>query len=357
MPDTERILITPSRQMVYSGMVPGWIEGHYQREELDIDLSALAAAAGTRFVLDAVVALDADRRRLSLASGASVDYDILSLAVGGALDLAPFATIDGLLPVRPMDAFVEGWSAMAQSWPERIAVVGGGAAGTELALAIATRRDHDSKNTTVCLIAGSAGLMEGHAQAVRRQVRAALEQRGVEVFETDAVAGPDGLALSGLGPVRFDAVIAATGRIAPRWLTETGLMRGPGGGVAIGADMRSVSHPSVWAAGDMSERLDRPLARSGVHAVKAGPILAANLRAVVLGGTLRRYEPRVRTLYLLATGERRAILSWGRLSLRGGWVWQLKNWIDCRFVVRYRRGPAARSDRSPIPRPEERRGF
>jgi len=333
--DTERLLITPTRRMVYSGMLPGWIEGLYRREELEIDLLPLAAAAGVRVVSGEVAGLDPDRRQLRLADGTTLHYDLLSLAVGGELDLTSFTGTEALLPIRPIEAFFEAWRALEQAQAARIAVVGGGAAGTELALAIATKLCRGRGRARVTLIAGAAGLMEGHPPSVRRRSRAALAQRGVEIFETDATTGPHGLELTGVGALQSDAVVVATGRTPPGWLAMTGLMLGPGGGVAIGADMRSLSHPSVWAAGDVSERPDRPLARSGVHAVKSGPILAANLRSAVEGGAIRRYDPPSRTLYLLSTGGRRAILSWGGLAMEGAWVWRLKNWIDRRFVTRY----------------------
>lgn len=335
LPETERLLITPTRRMVYSGMLPGWIDGLYRRDELEIDLLPLAAAAGVRFVPGEVAGLDPDRRQLRLADGTTLHYDLLSLAVGGELDLTSFTGVQTLLPIRPIEAFLDAWPAVERARATRIAVVGGGAAGTELALAIATRLSRDWIDARVTLIAGATGLMEGHTPSVRRRSRDALAERGVEIFELDATTGPHGLVLPGVGPLQSDAVIVATGRTPPAWLATTGIMLGPGGGVAIGADMRSLSHPCVWAAGDVSERLDRPLARSGVHAVKSGPILAANLRSAVAGGAFRRYDPPSRTLYLLSTGGRRAILSWGGFAVEGDWVWRLKNWIDCRFVTRY----------------------
>lgn len=71
-------LITPHRTMLYSGMVPGWIEGIYLKADLEIDIGTLADAAGVELVCDPIVGLDAARRSLTLASGRRVEYDILS---------------------------------------------------------------------------------------------------------------------------------------------------------------------------------------------------------------------------------------------------------------------------------------
>jgi NADH dehydrogenase FAD-containing subunit len=95
---------------------------------------------------------------------------------------------------------------------------------------------------------------------------------------------------------------------------------------------RSVSHSDVFAAGDVCSREDPRFARSGVHAVRAGPVLAANLVVALMGGHLRQYRPRRRSLYLLACGPRNAIVSWGKLSASGKWAWRWKDRIDRGFV-------------------------
>lgn len=341
LPGTECILVTPYGHMSYSGMMPGWVEGIYRQSELEIDLVSLATAAGAHVVRDEIVGLDAGAGRLSLASGDVLEYDILSLGVGGDLDLSAFSGLKTLLPVRPIDRFFDGWRQIEQSLgatqPARIAIVGGGAAGTELALAIAARVRGAARPTRITLLTGQEGLLAGHASPVRARARLALTERAVEIHEVDIDVSQGDVVLPHEGSVRFDAVIAATGSRPPRWLGESGLALGPGGGVAIGSDMRSLSHPKVFAGGDVSERMDRQLARSGVHAVKAGPVLAANLRAAVLGGELRHYRPRTWTLYLLSIGERNAILTWGKFSAQGAWVWSFKDWIDRRFVAHFQR--------------------
>lgn len=344
-------LITPDPTMLYSGMVPGWIEGIYRRSDLEIDVRAIAAAAGVECILDTVVALDTARRSLSLASGRTIGYDVLSLAIGGEPAFPSSGRTGSFLPVRPLEQFLSAWRTyeLTRSGPvQRIAVIGGGAAGTEIALAIAARFDADPVRTEIALFAGPEGLLPGHANEVRAQARARLDARGVKV--TNTLVLPDAGESAGNELKDFDLTVVATGNVPAAWLSRAGLALGPGGGVAVSPELRSTSHPQVLAAGDVSERMDRSLARSGVHAVKAGPILAANLRAIAERRALRRYDPRENTLYLVSTGERAAILSWGRFTARGHWVWRLKNFIDRRFVGRYQRiARLAAADRKRLP--------
>ncbi len=341
LPQTERWLVTSSRFTAYSGMLPGWMAGIYQADDLLIDLAPLAQRAGATLVLAEVTALDADNRLLTLANGAAMGFDFLSLAIGGEAQLSHLAALgDAVLPVRPVNCFMQKWSTMESRVSARksrqIVVVGGGAAGVELALGAEFALRNRAPGSRVALVVQPGGLLPGHVEAVRKQATDELVRRQIPVHFAQAAGVEGGLLLSDGSFLPADCVIAATGSRAPGWLAQSGLACTAQGFVAVGADMRSISHPRILAAGDIVDRADRSLPRSGVHAVKAGPVLAANLRVLLGGGAMRKYQPGGRTLYLLATGERRAILSWGPVAFTGRLAWWLKDWIDRRFVARQR---------------------
>jgi pyridine nucleotide-disulfide oxidoreductase family protein len=340
LPGTVRTLITPSRHTAYSGMLPGWMAGIYRADELLIDLAPLATRAGAELVLAEVVGLDAARQTVELSTGAAAAFDLLSLATGGETDTAALAALGArLLPVRPVNAFMTRWSQFlnlqsAASAPT-VAIVGGGAGGVELALAARAALLPICRAARVVLVAGPHGLLPDHALRVRALARKALAERGVAVHAEFAQGRLDGLALATGVVLSADLVIAATGSVAPAWLAQSGLDCTDQGHVSVGADLRSFSHPSIFAAGDIIQRSDRPLARSGVHAVKAGPVLAANLRTALTGAPLQHYQPSARTLYLLSLGDRRAIASWGGLAASGRLTWWFKDHIDRGFIARY----------------------
>jgi pyridine nucleotide-disulfide oxidoreductase family protein len=340
LPDTERWLVTSSRHTAYSGMLPGWLAGHYRASDLLIDLGPLAEKAGAKLVVADVVGLDAARQTLSLSSGEEIGFDLLSLATGGETDISSLATLgDRLLSVRPVGIFMERWSKFlnrnALASTISIAVAGGGAAGVELALGAEVAIRRLFRNARISLVVPGDGFLSGHAPQVRKRALAELARRGIAVHFAQAAGMEDGLLLSSGDFLPIDCVIAATGSRPPRWLAGSGLACNEAGFVAVGADLRSISHGSIFAAGDIIDRVDRSLERSGVHAVKAGPVLAANLRAALSGARLSQYQPRSRTLYLLATGDKRAIVSWGRFVAAGHWAWAIKDWIDRYFVSRY----------------------
>ena len=348
----EAVLLTPSPWQWYSGMLPGWMAGHYRAEDCRIALHPLAAAAGVRLCLGAAVALDADRRRLQDDSGATHDFDLLSLDVGSltdtrALEALPAGT---LLPVKPLQAFFAAWplrlAAARAGQLHRLAVVGGGAAGVELVLAAAQAFRRAGCTVALALVAPPGGLLAGHAEGVRRRVERRLAQAGIALHLARAEGTAAGLVLdhgAGDAPAALpaDCVIAATGARALPWLRESGLACDADVWVAVDAGHRSLSHPAIHAAGDVCTRAAPGFARSGVHAVHAGPVLTANLLAALENGAAstppHTYRPRPRSLYLIASGPRHAIASWGCWSAEGRWVWHWKDYLDRGFIARHRR--------------------
>lgn len=350
----EAVLLTPSPWQWYSGMLPGWMAGHYRAEDCRIDLRPLAAAAGARLCFASATALDADRRIVHDDAGASHGFDLLSLDVGSltdtrALDAMPAGT---LLPVKPLEAFFSAWpqrlAAARAGQLRRLAVVGGGAAGVELVLAAAQAFHRAGCKVALALVAPPGGLLAGHAEGVRRRVERRLTQAGVALHHARARGTPTGLALVDgaehtASALPADCVIAATGARALPWLQASGLACDAEGWVVVDAGHRSRSHPAIHAAGDVCTRDAPGFARSGVHAVHAGPVLAANLLAALADATPappQRYQPRPRSLYLIACGARHAIASWGPWSAEGRWVWHWKDRIDRGFIARHRSPPA-----------------
>jgi pyridine nucleotide-disulfide oxidoreductase family protein len=337
--DVATTLVTPANRLAYSGMLPGWIAGHYGIEECSIDVERLAHAADATLVIDRVVALDADRRTVELASGRRLGYDLLSLDVGSDIDTSRLDLAqDRLLPLRPLEALVARWPAIRTDAARRgsfdLVVVGGGAAGFEVALA-ARQALRAAPGVRVTLVASARGLLDGHASGVRGRARRRLQGAGITLHEQDATAAGDALQLADGRRVPADAVLAATGPRAPAWLRGTGLSLDEAGYVRVDETLRSRSHPDVYAAGDVVSRSDVPVTRSGVQAVRAGPTLSTNLVAALRGATPRRHRVRRRSLFLLSCGEQVAIASWGGLAAQGHWVWRWKDRIDRRFIARF----------------------
>ena len=336
-------VVSPTALAPYSGRVPGWLAGRWRFDEIGIDFAALARAAGARFVHDEVKSLDANRREMQLRGGTTVSYDLLALNVGATLT-APTVVGTRVLALRPLGRLQRAWDsvlselsdpgAAPQRDPLRVTAVGGGAAGAETLLAVLAHLRHRLPGRTVhgTLVSRSDALLPGHAPGAARAMTAALARAGVTLQ-----LGADLNAAQSAGA---DLLLWATGAEAHAWQRASGLAVSDDGFIRIDAHLRSVSHPAVYAVGDCAAWA-QPLPKSGVHAVRMGPVLSRNLRAALGVGAATAHTPQRRTLALLATADGSAIASYGRWSVHGRWVARWKDHLDQQFLDRMRVLPAA----------------
>jgi selenide,water dikinase len=355
MPGVRVTLIARGVETPYSGMLPGFIAGHYTREECHIDLRPLARFAGASLIHDEVIGLDRAGRRVLCRDGPAIAYDVLSLDIGSTPHLSSIpGASEHATPVKPIDRLVERWErivprVIGSKQEVRFVTVGGGAAGVELTLAMRHRlrgllreRGRDPESVSFVLVTREE-ILAGHNASVRRRFRNVLETRRVRVVENSAVkAVGDGAVLCGNGDsIGFDELIWVTEAGAVSWLADTGLALDEGGFVKVDATLRSLDDPCVFAVGDVAANVDHPRPKAGVFAVRQGPPLAHNLRRALASQPLVPFVPQRKFLSLISTGDRCAIASRGTLAAQGPILWRLKNWIDRRWMSQYQVLPAA----------------
>jgi selenide,water dikinase len=349
IPGVRVTLVSRAVDTPYSGMVPGLIAGHYSRDDAYIDLQPLARFAGARAIYDEAIGLDLARRHVRLRKRPPVSYDVLSIDIGSTPNLQVLGAAEHAVAVKPIDQLLERWAALtarlrADDASKRIAVVGGGAGGVELLLAVqyALRRLFTSTSRgdgrfEYSLFTAGEHLLPSHNVSVRRRFERVLAERHVNVHRGSPVV-----------EVTADAIRTADGRThwideklwtteaaAAPWLAESGLAVDEQGFVQVSRTLQSTSHPEVFATGDIAAMVHDPRPKSGVFAVRQGPPLSRNLRRMLLGQRLEPYHPQRQFLSLISTGDRYAIASRGPIAFEGAWVWRWKDWIDRRFMRTY----------------------
>ena len=342
-PDCQVTLISPYPRQIYSGMLPGWIAGHYSIEQCAIPISLLARRAGIRFVQSACIELDSELKQVRCANGESIPFDIASIDCGPVVDLG-FAcgAREFALPIRPIEGFVAAWPGFLERARQatsgfKLSIVGDGAAGTELAFAIQQRFALEQLvNAQVTLIGNNALPLSGLPERLRNTAVALLKQRGISCLANRRAIEfhPGRVIFSDATSLACDASLLVTGAAAPIWPSASGLACDENGFVRVTPTLQSTSHPFVFAAGDVAAYAEsRP--KSGVFAVRAGPLLADNLRSALTGKTMQRWAPQSKALYLISTGKHHALAAWGPFSSSGDWVWRWKDRIDRRFMQRF----------------------
>ncbi len=330
-------LIADEMAVIYSGMLPGLVAGLYRPEECRVDLLPLATAAGARLIRDRVEGIDLAGGRVLCARHPPIGFDLLSLDIGSEARLEVPGAADHALPVRPIGSVPERLAAAldASTGALRIAVVGGGAGGAELALSLRHRLAAEGRAGQVTLLAGRT-LLPRQPGLARALVRQALRARDIAILEGAEVArvdpGPRLVLADGRG-LDADLVLWATGAAAAAWPGEAGLETDPRGFIAVDAGLRSVSDPRVFAAGDCAAVLPHPREKAGVYAVRQGPPLAENLRRAARGEAPRPFRPQRTALALVGTGDGKAVALRGSLGLPAArWLWRWKDRIDRRWI-------------------------
>ncbi len=348
-------VIGRDRQTPYSGMLPGLVAGHYSFADAHIDLARLCRFAGAALRHDEAIGLDLKHRLVFCRDGAPVEFDLLSINIGSTpwLGDVPGAAAHAVA-VKPIGRFLDAWTAlcervMARTGPVRIAVVGAGAGGVEMVLAIQVRlrallaaAGRDDGRIGYTLIGQADHVLPGHAASVRRRFIRILRERSIRVITGQAIVAvePGVLRWADGGHQDFDEILFVTSAGAAPWLRSSGLALDARGFIAVDAALRSVSDKRVFAAGDIATVVGHERPKSGVFAVRQGKPLAANLRSTLAGEPPQAFHPQRDALALISTGDRYAVGARGRWSIEGRLVWRWKDWIDRRFMRRYQALPA-----------------
>lgn len=336
-------LIDPNPAAPYTGMLPGHVAGHYDRAALEIDLVRLARHAGARLVMAAATGIDRQARRIQIAGQANIAYDVVSVDIGitsSMPDLPGFT--EYAHAAKPLGPFADAWEGfvagvVSGDRPAKAAVIGGGVAGVELALAMAHRlRGAAGAQAEVTLVEREAQVLGEIGARARAALHRHLNRQGIHIRcgqPVTEITG-EGLTLADGTGIAAGFVTGAAGSRPHAWLADSGLAH-QNGYLSVGASLQSTTDPAVFAVGDCAHLAFAPRPKAGVFAVRAAPVLFDNLRAVLSGGRLRDFRPQRDYLKLISTGGKGAVADKFRLTLDGRYLWRLKNHIDRKFMRQF----------------------
>lgn len=361
LPGLRITLVTRDIDTPYSGMLPGYVAGHYQFDECHIDLGPLARFAGARIYHAEVEQLDLEDKKVYVSGRPPVSYDLLSINSGSrpAVINVPGAEQHALV-AKPIDIFLQRWEELQQrviasNGVFQIVIIGGGAGGVELALSTQHRlhqmlhaNGDDPARVSFTLITQGPEILPTHNKGVQRRFMRVLQVRNIKVLTQYTAANIEEkmVHITNGAKLDADAVIFVTNASAPDWPRDSGLAVDTDGFISVDKNLQSISHTSVFAAGDVASLPDKR-AKSGVFAVRQGPVLAKNLRRSALNKSLRPYRAQKNFLGLISTGNKYAVASRGGWSAQGTWLWQVKDWIDRRFMQNYNDLPDMPEDTTP----------
>ncbi|MEG3918689.1 FAD-dependent oxidoreductase [Microcoleus sp. T3_A4] len=388
LPGVRLTLISDVLHAPYSGMLPGHVAGFYDYDECHIDLRSLTEFAGCQILIDRAIAIDLNKNLVICQTSPPVNFDLLSVDIGSTpAALSVPGAAEYAIAAKPVPEFLASWNQLISEMqnhpqkPLRIAIVGGGAGGVELALNMQSRlgreegrrkreegrgkkeegrRKREEKlenlSSEIHLFHSGAELMEGHNQRVRRRLQEILLIRGIQLhlkekvcavkkieketnpqFHTDYQLSCE----SGL-ELECDRIFWVTQASAADWIRESGLAADSNGFIQVNDCLQSVSHPNVFGAGDIAAMVNYPRPKAGVFAVRQGKPLFENLQQFLLGKPLKPFVPQEQYLGLIGTGNKRAIASRGNFMWESRLLWYWKDWIDRQFMQKFSNLPKTR---------------
>ena len=347
IPGARLVCVSSFAAATYSGMLPGTLSGQYPPGTLEIDLRSLANAARAEIVVEAALAVDMETRTVRFERREPVPFDVLSVGVGSVPNRAGIdAPAGAWVPIKPMQTFLMRLYERLQElkWKGRDAVrvliIGGGVGGIEISLCLPAylNRVSGGLRYAITIVDGGERIGGGLSPRALRRAEALLAVRGVEVStgtRVTRVEEREAVYADGRR-TRADLVILAAGAAPPPVVENTKLPKDPRGFLLTRDTLQSTGPANVFAVGDSGTLCDAPTPKAGVYAVRQGPILWNNIGALVRGEMLSPYEPQHDFLRLLNTGDGKALMDYKGWSAHARWCWWFKDYLDSRFMARFR---------------------
>ncbi len=359
IPDLELTLISPQEKTPYSGMLPGLIAGHYQSEEIFINLPKLCAKANVKFICSSVSNIETNTKTIEIENTPNIGYDILSLDIGAAPDQSIPGVIEYATSVKPISLFYEQWlkvkqnlqntqfQALNQNNKYKLVVAGAGAGGLEIMLAMNWVLENDPATcgkTDYTLCFKTPKLLPGYPNRIVNEITQLCEQRNISLkpnFKVKQVSKPaliaENSATSAPHELPYDRLFWCTQARAAVWPSNSGLASNSEGFIRVNQYLQSISHQDIFAVGDIAHMEFSPRPKAGVYAVRQAPYLYKNIYNYALKRKLKVYKPQDNFLSLLALGNKTALGFRKPLPIfSGAWVWHWKRRLDEMFMSEFR---------------------
>jgi len=334
-------LISPV-DFYYNGLAPGVLSKYYPKKIGKISVQCHLDLVQGRYIQEKVVSINVDEKTVSLSNSLTIPYDYISFNIGAKGEVPQNAIHSCLFPTRPVSklwSFQKKFTELIEHNPDtlRVAIIGGGAAGIELAGNIYQAIAAHSIKPQVILVTRGKCLLPQFPTSAGRKVFKTFQKRGIRLLlNSEVIKIHDRtLFLANQEEISFDLGISAIG-IAPNTIDcQKELKATPQGELIVNKYLQCKNHSTIFAAGDCICFESYPLWKSGYHAINQGPVLLHNILAVAKSDKLRPYKPKRFIYTALNLGDGTGLAIIGRFTYHGPMAFKIKDYIERRFLRRH----------------------
>ncbi len=330
-------LIGPSDYHYYSGMGPGLLSGIYRPQDVRFHIRKMAQDRGTAFVAGRVTAIEPDRQALVLHSGEKISYDVVSFNTGSYV---PDEGVPGpdknVFTVKPIENLLRARDAIIQKLPEKplqLLVVGGGAAGLELAGNL-RRLVRDNGGTAQIILAAGRRFLAAFPPKIRNLAKKYLLRLDVDVEEGCQVEriGTQRAVFTDGRELPYDFALLAWGILPSPIFRSSALPTDASGALLVNPFLQSIRYPQIFGGGDCIGFEKMHLDKVGVYAVRQNPVLFQNLSAALNQQEMQPFNPGGAYLLIVNLGDGGGILWKRQFVWSGKLAFIIKNFIDQKFM-------------------------
>lgn len=337
LPGARLTVINPGPTAPYTGMLPGHVAGHYDRDTLEIDLVRLCQFAGARLILSHATDINRSDHMISVEGRTAIAYDTASIDIGitAQMDMPGFT--DHAVGAKPLDIYASRWrdfvaAVKSGAAKPQVAIIGAGVAGCELSMAMAYSLKQAGVTPSVTVIEAGDSI-SGLGNKARKQMLYRMQQAGVALCFNSHIqcVTATHVVLENQKTIAASLTVGAAGAFPHKWLLKTDLPL-IDGFIETTPDLRVNGDPDLFAVGDCAAMPFAPRPKAGVFAVRAADVLHHNLRATLTGRPLRAFKPQKNYLKLISLGGKSALAEKFGFAFSSPLLWRWKDHIDRKFM-------------------------
>ncbi|WP_461204840.1 NAD(P)/FAD-dependent oxidoreductase [Clostridium sp. DL1XJH146] len=330
-------LISDGRFQYYSGMAASYLENIYELEEIVFDLQEICRGYSVKFIQKEVEKIDSINKKVWLNDGTFENYSILSINMGSTIAFKDMANkYENVVTVKPLSNLSSIKAAIEKLHSEeKIVILGGGAAGVEIACALRVNLNQLHKNIDITIVDGNNSILKGFNDKAKKIATKRILELGIKTELNSRVKDiqKNNIVLDNGQTVQYNLLIIASGAKASNVFMNSDFSCDKKGYPWIESTLQTKTDNHIFAVGDCASFQEYThVKKIGVYAIKEAPILEENIKRILGSKTLVEYLPQNKYLLIVSLGDKKALLIYDKVSFYGRIPWAIKNYIDKSFM-------------------------